>query len=60
MTYLTSSHICDRYKISPVTLWRWCRDEQLDFPQPLVVKRRKLFDEAKIEEWERQRAREAA
>ena len=60
MSYLTSSHVCDRYKISAVTLWRWGQDPTLEFPQPLIVKRRKLFDEAKIEEWERKRAREAA
>ena len=56
MTYLTAAHICDRYKISATSLWRYERDPSLGFPKPFVVKRRKLYDEAAVEEWERKRS----
>lgn len=60
MTYMTSAQVRDRFKISDTTLFRWTRDKSLDFPQPMKVKRRKLFDEAKLSEWERRRSTEAA
>ncbi|WJR67254.1 helix-turn-helix domain-containing protein [Neorhizobium sp. CSC1952] len=60
MTYLTAAQVRERFKISDPTLYRWTRDPGLKFPQPLKIKRRKLFDEAKLNEWERSRSGEAA
>ncbi|EUB95900.1 hypothetical protein PMI07_002388 [Rhizobium sp. CF080] len=60
MEYFTSQQVQDRYKISPTTLWRWVHDEDLRFPTPLVVKRRRLFEQRKILEWERLRSGEVA
>lgn len=60
MTYMTSAQVRDRFKISDATLFRWTRDKDLQFPQPMKVKRRKLFDEAKLAEWELKRSTEAA
>lgn len=60
MTYMTSAQVRDRFKISDTTLFRWTRDESLNFPKPMKVKRRKLFDEAKLSEWERKRSSEEA
>lgn len=60
MTYMTSAQVRDRFKISDATLFRWTRDKELGFPQPIKVKRRKLFDVAKLSEWERKRSTEAA
>jgi len=59
MTYLTAAQVQERFQISPTTLWRWTQDEALRFPKPFVVKRRKLFDEAKLAEWERRRSGQA-
>lgn len=55
MAYLTSSQVCERSKISQPTLYRWEHDKSLGFPKPLQVKRRKLYDEDKMREWEKTR-----
>ncbi|KQX20990.1 hypothetical protein ASD01_29700 [Ensifer sp. Root423] len=56
MSYLTAVQVRERYKISEMTLWRYQQDKKLNFPKPLIVKRRKLFDEQKLMDWERERA----
>lgn len=58
--YLTGKQVADRYQITPVSLYRWERDERLGFPQPMVVNRRKLFKVDDLVAWERERARERA
>lgn len=50
--YLTSAQVRERYQICDMTLHRWGKDEKLGFPKPFVVKRRKLYDEEKLIEWE--------
>lgn len=60
MDYLTATQVKHRYKISEMTLWRWLRDEKMEFPQPMVVNRRKLFKEDDLTAWERKRTTEAA
>nr|CAD6417893.1 DNA-binding protein [Rhizobium sp. Q54] len=57
MAYLTSAQVRDRYKISDMTLFRWSREEGMEFPKPFVVKRRKLYDEDDLIRWERKRAK---
>lgn len=37
--------------ISQMTLWRWERDENLGFPAPVRINRRKYFRRAEIEEF---------
>lgn len=59
MAYLTSAQVRDRYQISDMTLWRYQRDAELDFPQPFVLRRRKLYDEDELIRWERSRATNA-
>ena len=60
MTYLTAAQVQARFQISPTTLWRWTNDDELAFPKPLKVKRRKLFEEEKIVTWEQQRSGQVA
>ncbi|PDT47467.1 helix-turn-helix domain-containing protein [Sinorhizobium fredii] len=57
MTYLTAAQVRERYQISPTSLWRWQQDESLKFPQPFVVKRKKLFRADDLARWERERAK---
>ena len=59
-SFLTSRQVMERYKISEVTLYRWERNERLNFPKPTVIFRRKLYSEQAIVEWERKRAAGAA
>jgi len=52
--YLTSAKVCKRYdNINTVTLQRWVRNPELEFPQPLVVGRRWYFKVSELEEWEK-------
>lgn len=56
-TRLTAAHVCTRFGgISDMTLWRWLKDEQLSFPRPLVINRRRYWRLADIEAWERAQA----
>jgi predicted DNA-binding transcriptional regulator AlpA len=55
--YITRKKILERFGgISVMTLWRWERDERLAFPKPTSINRRKYYDLAEIEAWERKRA----
>jgi predicted DNA-binding transcriptional regulator AlpA len=55
--FLTGPKVCARYDIHDMTLWRWMRDADLKFPQPLKVNRRNYWRIADLEKWERARAR---
>jgi predicted DNA-binding transcriptional regulator AlpA len=58
---LTLAQVAERYGgVNVRTIDRWARDpkySKLDFPQPLKIGRRPLWDEAELEAWERNRAR---
>lgn len=55
--YLTGPQVRARFgNVSAMTLWRWAKDEKLAFPVPMRLNRRKLFDLAEIEKWERDTA----
>ena len=59
-TFLSGPQVQARYGISDVTLFRWLKNDSLGFPRPLVINRRRLFNESEIVEWERQRAKGTA
>jgi predicted site-specific integrase-resolvase len=56
---LTARNICDRYGIVDKTVERWVDAGIL--PQPVYINKRRYFDEAEVEQRERERmaAREA-
>lgn len=37
--------------ISEMSLWRWLRDPTVDFPRPFVVKNRRYWREAEVNQW---------
>ncbi|WP_341356236.1 DNA-binding protein [Rhizobium sophoriradicis] len=43
-----------------MSLHRWLKNDEMNFPRPMVINRRRLFDEDDIVEWERRRAKKAA
>jgi len=56
-TYLTSREVRRRYSdISDMSLWRWLHDEKLAFPQPTIIQKRRYWQVAQLEAWERSRA----
>lgn len=42
--------------ISDMTLWRWVRDPNLGFPQPIYIGRRRYFDADAVEAFTAARA----
>ena len=57
-TYFTSRQLRERYGVSDMSIWRWCKDERLQFPAPIKINTRRLWKRGEIERWERERARE--
>lgn len=53
--FLTGPQIRSRYNISEMTLWRWLQDEELEFPKPTKINRRRYFAKSEIILWERSR-----
>jgi hypothetical protein len=55
---LSAPQVRRRYGgISDMCLWRWLRDQQLGFPQPLIIRKRRYWRTKKLEAWERKRLR---
>ena len=48
--------IAQRYGVDRRTVDRWEKDERMDFPKPIYIKKRKHRDLAELEAWERKRA----
>ena len=44
--------------VSEMSIWRWLKDEDMGFPKPIVINRRRYWREADIAAW--LEAREAA
>lgn len=58
-TYLTARQVCSRYGgISDMTLWRWLNDPEMGFPCPRYINRRRYWDEAELDEFDRAQASE--
>jgi predicted DNA-binding transcriptional regulator AlpA len=52
---LPDPKVCERYGVTPMTLWRWDHDPALEFPPPIRIKNRKYRNVGKLEAWERKR-----
>ena len=54
--YLSSAQLRERYgNISPMTVWRWVRDEKMSFPAPLLIGKRNFWRLSDLETFERSR-----
>ena len=52
--YITRKGVRERFGgISAMTLWRWEHDGRLGFPKPTDINKRKYYDLAELEAWER-------
>jgi predicted DNA-binding transcriptional regulator AlpA len=55
--YLTAAQVRSRYGgMSDMCLWRWLRDERLNFPRPLIINGRRYWRLRELIAWERARA----
>lgn len=50
--YIPETQVCQRYGVSDTTLIRWDGDPTLDFPKPLIIRRRKYRDLDELEAFE--------
>jgi len=50
---------CREFSISSMTLWRWDHDIELDFPPPIVIRKRKFRIRRQLEEFKRRMLRNA-
>ena len=56
---LPDHKVCGRYSISPMTLWRWDRDPDLNFPKPIRIRGRKYRDESELNAFDEARHRDS-
>lgn len=42
--------------VTDMTLWRWLGDAALEFPRPVVIRRRRYWKRAKVLRWWRARS----
>jgi hypothetical protein len=47
--------VCERYGVTPMTLWRWDHDANLKFPKPTYIRGRKYRDERELDEFDEAR-----
>jgi hypothetical protein len=49
--------VAKRYGVDPRSVKRWEIDPDLGFPRAMLINKRKYFDLAELEAWEKRRAR---
>jgi predicted DNA-binding transcriptional regulator AlpA len=55
---IPTRQVCQRYSVSERTLDRWVfKSEQLGFPKPILINKRRYYREADLTSWERSRAK---
>ncbi len=53
---LNSRQVCARFGgVSLMSLWRWARDERLQFPQPVKLTNRNYWRMGDLRRWEAER-----
>jgi hypothetical protein len=55
--FIPDPQVARRYRVTLMTLWRWDRKPELEFPSPMYIGRRKYRDSQRLEAWERARPR---
>lgn len=57
--FLSARQVLDRYGVSAMSLWRWLRDDKLNFPAPIYIGRFRYWRAADLFAWERALARKS-
>jgi len=54
---LTTTQVRQRYGgVSEMTIWRWRRDPELNFPQSKPIRKRHYWRVSDLDAWDQQRA----
>jgi predicted DNA-binding transcriptional regulator AlpA len=54
--WLSCTKVAEFLGVSTMTIFRWQRDDKLDFPQPRVINTRKYWNRDAVETWMRRTA----
>jgi predicted DNA-binding transcriptional regulator AlpA len=54
--FIPARKVRERYGVHYTTLWRWLKDEELDFPKPIYLGRYRHWRMSDLLEWEHKRA----
>ena len=53
ITYLNAAQVRTRYGgVSDMALWRWLNDQELGFPKPFRINRRRYWKASDLTAWE--------
>jgi predicted DNA-binding transcriptional regulator AlpA len=58
MELIPDALVAKRYGVSSMTLWRWDRDTELNFPKPVRIRGRKYRRAEELAEFDAQRTAE--
>jgi hypothetical protein len=50
---LPTRAVCERYQVVDRTVDRWVADPTLNFPKPMIVNRRRYWDEDELDDFDR-------
>lgn len=53
--FVTSNYIITRYRITAMTLWRWIKSDNVNFPKPIYINKRRYFRIDDVMKWEAER-----
>src|SRR5262249_57560971 len=51
--------VCSEFGVTAMTLWRWTRDAELNFPPPIAIRNRNFRSRQQIEAFKRRMLRRA-
>jgi predicted DNA-binding transcriptional regulator AlpA len=51
--FLPARQVWERYGVSSMTLWRWLKDADLNFPQPMHLGRHRYWRLSDLVAWEK-------
>jgi predicted DNA-binding transcriptional regulator AlpA len=49
--FVPDPQVCKEFGISAMTLWRWDRDEELDFPPPVKIRKKNYRSRQQLEQF---------
>ena len=55
--FVSTRKLVERYGVSDRTIDRWLASEALEFPQPILINKRRYWRLSDIEAWEQAQAR---
>ena len=58
--FLSAKQLRERYGVSDMTLWRWIRHHELNFPQPVYINGRRFWAEAGVDAFDERQQQRAA